>query len=40
MILGITPFTCKFVKTTEKFAISDHMLFDGHKASLATFWYF
>ena len=30
--LDITPLTGKFVKTTKKSAIFDHMLLDGHKA--------
>ena len=29
----ITPLTGKFVKTSKKSAIFDHMLLDGHKAS-------
>ena len=35
--LGIAPLTDKFVKTPKKFAIFDHMLLDGHKASFNNF---
>ena len=31
--LGITPLTGIFVKTPKKYAIFDHMLLDGYKAS-------
>ena len=31
--LSITSLTGKFVKMHKKFAIFDHMLLDGHKAS-------
>ena len=32
--LNITPLAGKFVKTPKKSSIFDHMLLDGHKASL------
>ena len=35
--LGVTPLTGKFVKTSKKSAIFDHMLLDGHKASFDNF---
>ena len=35
--LGITPLTGKFVKTSRKSAIFDHMLLDGHRASFNNF---
>ena len=35
--LSITPLTGKFVKTPKKYAIFDHMLLDGHKASFDNF---
>ena len=35
--LGITPLTGKFVKTSKKFAIFDHMLSDCHKTSFNDF---
>ena len=35
--LGITSLTGKFLKAHKKFAIFDHMLLDGHKASLHSF---
>ena len=35
--LGITHLTGKFVKTTRKSAIFDHMWWDSHKASFDTF---
>ena len=35
--LGITLLTGKFVKPPKKFAIFDHMLLDGHRASFNNF---
>ena len=35
--LGITPLTAKFVKTSKKSAIFDHILLDGHKATFNNF---
>ena len=35
--LGITPLTGKLLKTLKKSAMFDHMLLDGHKASLGSF---
>ena len=36
-LLCITSLTGEFVKTPEKFAIFDHMLLDGHKATFDNF---